>query len=181
MPSNSFSHASFSESDIGFPSGRVRGGGAISAPKSESCGATAVASRWKASRVSIFSRRVPRLCSAGLIESSAPHLMSDSSDFRFRFLEPTRERNSEREANGPFAFRSEIIASEIPSPKFLIDDNPNLIASLFSPTTVKTEPLSFTSGGRTGIPMRFASATKTAIDSVSPESAVRTAVRYSTG
>src|SRR3989344_4118043 len=81
-------------------------------------------------------------------ESSAPHLIKDSSDFRFKFFDPTRERKSESVVKGPCASRSAIIASEIPSPKFFMDDKPNRMASFSAPTTVKSLPLSFASGGR---------------------------------
>ena len=123
-----FSHASLSMSETSLPAGSDSFGDVANAPKRESCGAVAVASRWKASMVSICSSNVPRAPS----ESSAPHLMSDSSDLRFRFFDPTRERNPDSVLNGPFVFRSKIIASEMPSPKFLMDDKPKRTESFVS-------------------------------------------------
>jgi hypothetical protein len=183
MPSSSFSQSSLSFCEVvRSEAGSLRIGAAkCPAPKRESCGASAVASLWKVRSVSMCARRCerPPFSSANL--SSAPDLMRHSNDLRFRFLERTRARKSERSLKGPCDSRSVMIASAIPVPKFLMVVSPNRMVSFFYPATVKSLPLSFTSGGRTGILSRSHSATKVAIASVSPESAVSTAAMYSTG
>src|SRR3990167_9733964 len=127
----------------------------------------------------MFSSRVPRSSN----ESRAPHLIKDSSALRFKFFDPTRERKSASEEYAPRAFLSSKIACATPSPKFLIEESPKRIApkAVLSlgrsssedglATTVNTVPLSFTSGGKTGILMRLHSVTKSAICAVSAAAA----------
>ena len=64
------------------------------------------------------------------------------------------------------------------SPTFLIAERPKRIDLSF---TVKTLPLSLTLGGRTAMPMAFASATKSEILSVLSSSLERSAAMNSTG
>ena len=69
-----------------------------------------------------------------------------------------------------------MITSTAPTPTFRIAASPNRIAS---PTTVNDAWLSFTSGGRISIPIRWHSATAWATRSMSPAVLLSTAVMYS--
>ncbi len=147
-------------------------------PKSESWALSALAtcSRLNASMRSTLASKCPRSSMA----SKAPTIMRASSDFLLRLRFFIRVRKSCREAKRPLVLRSSIIASLIPSPKFLIVVSPKRMVCLPG-TTEKSANDSLISGGNTSIPIRSHSWMDSEILSTSPESAVSTADMYSTG
>ena len=94
-----------------------------------------VCSLWKLRSISMFASRVPRALASEETpptmgeksprtrhsSSSAPHLMSDSSDFLFKFLSGTRLRKSPTSVKRSPDATACIIESPTPVPKFLIE------------------------------------------------------------
>jgi hypothetical protein len=90
-----------------------------------------------------------------------------------------RAQKSYRDRKGPPCSRARTICSVAEVPTFLMVPSPNRMVR--SSTTVNSDPDSFTSGGRTEIPMRRHSSTSNATRSRLPLSAHSTAVMYSAG
>ena len=85
------------------------------------------------------------------VESSAPHLTSDSSARLFTTCGSTRSVNSQIDANGPSS-RAATIARHADSPTFLTAFRPKRI---FPSTTAKSTCEAFTSGGSTSMPISW--------------------------
>ena len=83
------------------------------------------------------------------VESSAPHLTSDSSARLFTTCGSTRSVKSQIDVNGPPSSRARMIARVAASPTFLTAFSPKRI---LPSTTAKSVCDSFTSGGSTSIP-----------------------------
>jgi hypothetical protein len=83
------------------------------------------------------------------VESSAPHLTSDSSARLFTTCGSTRSVKSQIDVNGPPPLRAAIIERTAPSPTFFTAFSPKRI---LPSTTAKSVRDEFTSGGSTSIP-----------------------------
>ena len=84
------------------------------------------------------------------VESSAPHLTSDSSARLFTTCGSTRSVKSQIVVKGPPSLRAAMIARAALSPTFLTALRPKRI---LPSTTAKSVADSFTSGGSTSIPI----------------------------
>ena len=84
------------------------------------------------------------------VESSAPHLTSDSSARLLTTCGSTRSVKSQIVVNGPPSLRAAMIARAALSPTFLTALRPKRI---LPSTTAKSVADSFTSGGSTLIPI----------------------------
>ena len=90
------------------------------------------------------------------VESSAPHLIKDSSARLFAHCGSTRSVKSHSVSKGPPSLRAAMIARAAGSPTFLTAFSPNRI---FPSTTAKSCADEFTSGGSTSIPISAHAAT----------------------
>ena len=84
-------------------------------------------------------------------ESKAPPLISDSIVFLLQTWASTLAKKSPNEVKAPFIVRADLMDATTPSPTFRIAANPKRISL---PRGVYSALDSFTSGGRTLIPMR---------------------------
>ena len=90
------------------------------------------------------------------LESSAPHLTSDSSARLFTTCGSTRSVKSQSEVNSPPSSRACTIARAAESPTFLTAFSPKWI---LPSTTAKSYWEPFTSGGSTSTPISWQAAT----------------------
>ena len=111
-------------------------------------------------------------------ESNAPALMSDSTARRFRSRGTIRRQNSSSVRNGPPLSRSALSSSMKPQPMPLMATRPK---RMFSPETVKSASDSFTSGGRSLMPMSRHSAIYSATFVLLSSTLVSSAAIYSRG
>ena len=84
------------------------------------------------------------------VESSAPHLTSDSSERLLTTCGSTRSVNSQIDANGPPSSRAATMRCAAVSPTFFTAFRPKRI---FPSTTAKSTADELTSGGSTSIPI----------------------------
>ena len=84
------------------------------------------------------------------VESSAPHLTSDSSARLLTIAGSTRSVNSQSDANRPPSSRAAMIARAAESPTFLTAFRPKRMCPS---TTAKSHCDSLTSGGSTSMPI----------------------------
>lgn len=125
-----------------------------------------------ASTICMRARRfTPRL-------SKAPDLMRLSTARRPSSLPAIRRQNSSKPVNGPFSLRSCISCWINFSPIFFIATSPK---RMFRPETVKRASDSFTSGGRTLMPMSRHSEIYSATLPVESSTLVSSAAIYSQG
>src|SRR3989344_1484426 len=180
-PSNSFSQVNFSKSLAG------TAGSILISVVLMAAGAEANNPIWLLFLFFWFSRAISnnfsKFCRSWFLSakaSKAPALIKASMDFLFKSLVLTRLTKSPMEENGPPFLISSVVESIIPTPTFLMANNPNRIFC-WPGTTVKFFSDSLILGGKTSMSIFLHSSINKAIRSTSAFSEVKTEAINSTG